>query len=84
MSRMISRNPFARHELHSRTVHFLPPAVCDWCGTPGRQLKSGLVSLKVYSVEPDDGCFRPGHNHDLRGSFCSLSCCKSYHNFEEV
>jgi hypothetical protein len=84
MPRLVSRNPFARHELTSRTEHYRPSATCDWCGSPGRSLKSGLVSLKVYSIEPDDSCFRPGHNHDLRGRFCSLSCCKSFHDFEDV
>lgn len=84
MPRLISRNPFARHELVSRTEHCLPSTTCDNCGSPGRRLKSRFVSLKVYSIIPDDSCFRPGSNHDLRGRFCSLSCCKSYHGFEEV
>lgn len=84
MSRLISRNPFARHELTSRTEHYRPSSACDWCGSPGRSLKSGLVSLNVYSIDQDRINFHVAQVNDLPGKFCSLSCCKSFNGFEEV
>jgi len=77
MSRLISRNPFTRSEFTSRTEHFRPSVTCDWCGSPGRSLRSGLVSLKVFSFEPDSISTR---RHDLPGAFCSVDCCRQAHD----
>lgn len=77
MSRLISRNPFTRSEFTSRTEHFRPSVTCDWCGSPGRSLRSGLVSLKVFSFEPDSISTR---RHDMSGAFCSVDCCRQAHD----
>jgi hypothetical protein len=79
MSRLISRNPFARHELHSEVEHVNPSVTCSWCGRRGRWLKSGLTSLKAYFLESDSG-----RTSYLTGKFCSLDCCRAYHNLDEV
>lgn len=80
MSRLISRNPFTRSEFVSRTKHFPQGSTCDWCGSPGRSLRSGQVSLKVYSFEQDS---LYGRRHDLSGAFCSVTCCRSAHDLGE-
>ncbi len=65
----ISRNPFAREELHREAV----PAnghTCSWCGT---ERKSGR--LFQYSIQADSG--RSGKLNKL---FCGVSCMRSYHS----
>lgn len=66
MSRLISRDPFARTELHRETVK--GPAVCSWCGWKGK--------LYYYYTEYDD--HRGKHIHD--GYFCGKGCHDAYHS----
>ena len=72
----ISRDPFARSEIHRRPYQFLSSYLagvrrsCDWCGQLNR--RGGLY---VYSVESDSG-----RKSDIRGAFCSIGCMRSYHD----
>lgn len=71
MGRLVSRNPFARTELHRETVGGPHPDGCAWCG---RTRKDG--SLYRYRTERDDNPSRPGAH---RGLFCCKPCHDSYH-----
>lgn len=71
----VSRDPFARTELHrSRVVSAavarenVPMLECDWCGCSDR-------ALYTYRSESDGGRVSP-----IRGKFCSKSCFNSYHS----
>ena len=69
----ISRDPFARTELHRQTVgRYLSgePMLCDWCGSTRKDGK-----LFVYLTETDGG-----RSHTHKGHFCSKSCHDSYHS----
>ena len=72
---IISRDPFARQELHREVVNpevtqFSPCApTCSWCG---QTRKNG--SLFAYSTETDGG-----RTFTHRGLFCSKSCHDIYH-----
>ena len=60
----ISRDPFAREELHKES---LGQGECDWCGLKKRVWK--------YSVETDSGQIS-----EINGQFCSKICMMSYHD----
>jgi hypothetical protein len=62
----VSRDPFARQELH-RT--FVKGATCAWCGS--KALKGD--GAYRYEVQSDGGRTFPD-----RDTFCSKSCRKSY------
>lgn len=65
---LISRDSFARQELHRETV--LPHgATCKWCGNT-----NGKGSLYQYSVESDSG-----RRSDIPYLFCSVGCMRDYH-----
>lgn len=70
MSALISRDPFAREELHRETVQ--TEETCDWCGC---RRSSGR--LFAYCVESDSG-----RRWQTRGLFCSVSCYRAYHEIE--
>lgn len=81
MSRLISRDPFAREELHRLSVIIVgqyPHGGCAWCGNHGRALHavSGnpRFRLYVYFTETD-----AGRRHTHAGQFCSKSCHDSFH-----
>ena len=63
---LVSRDPFAREELHSAKADTSIKKTCDWCGSS--------KNLKVYRIETDGGRKLP-----IGGYFCSNSCRKSYH-----
>ncbi len=67
MSRLISRDPFAREELHKEVIDDYGNT-CSWCGIRRKDGK-----LFVYYTERDSGVRRT-HN----GSFCSKSCHDAY------
>lgn len=69
MSRLISRDPFARTELHRCVPDQMSNLTCDWCGN--RRARGGLFR---YSTESDGG-----RKFDHRGLFCSKSCHDSFH-----
>lgn len=70
---LISRDPFARQEIHRESLMVSPNQSCDWCG--GFQLlKSGARKLFSYSIETDGG-----RSRDIGGLFCSVGCMRNYH-----
>ena len=72
MSRLISRDPFARTELHSEVAvsRHNKTKGCAWCASHGRHYR--------YWTETDGGR-RVGHD----GTFCSVSCFRSYNDLPE-
>lgn len=71
MSRLISRDPFARQELHRETIDAMG-VTCSWCGQPRKDNK-----LYVYWTEHDSvQSNRRTHN----GQFCSIQCHNDYHD----
>lgn len=78
----ISRDPFAREELHRVIVERY--GNCDWCGNvryrKGKPILADsmfpgkLARLFVYITETDGGS-----RHEHRGQFCSKSCHDIYH-----
>ena len=74
---MVSRNPFARTELHKRTVKATADS-CRNCGglafrkVPGKPVKGYLFE---YWNESDGG-----RKYVVSGRFCSVGCMRSYHN----
>lgn len=78
MSRYISRDPFARQELHRTTVFFptsQPTPSCSWCGQYHVTKKANRRYLFVYSVERDGLYTKP---EAIKGQFCSIGCMRSY------
>lgn len=71
----ISRDPFARQEIHRSAITDYHGAQCQWCGSLGRALKHGGHRLYRYETQTDGGrCFVHG------GVFCCKSCHDSYHS----
>jgi hypothetical protein len=72
MSALISRDPFARQELHREVM--ATSRSCDNCG--GFRWRGGrkLQSLFAYFTESDGG-----RRFEHRGLFCSKPCHDSYH-----
>lgn len=68
MSRLISRDPFAREEVRREAVTATLQG-CRWCGGT-----SGQRNLYRYHVESDGG-----RRSTVPGLFCSISCMRSYH-----
>jgi hypothetical protein len=70
---LISRDPFARTELHRELVP-APGQSCAWCGSFRHNVAS-THKLFRYSTETDGG-----RKHVHRGLFCSKSCHDDYHH----
>jgi hypothetical protein len=69
----ISRDPFAREELHRVPIldMRLPEQQgCDWCGNKRKNGK-----LFVYSIHTDGGS-----THKIEGRFCCVDCMEAYHS----
>lgn len=71
----ISRDPFAREEIHRQTYRksdnaHLPKFGCHWCGNTNR-----WGNLFQYWVESDGGRKSP-----IRGLFCTIGCMRTYHS----
>lgn len=74
--KIISRDPFARTELHRERV-YTRDCACDWCGqTPKTQ--TGREYLYMYYVVSDSGRASRVPSRVPRG-FCSVDCMRSYH-----
>lgn len=72
MSRLISRDPFARTELHRFIWAVRSDQTCDNCGrTYGPVINPFLFR---YATETDGGS-----RHWHKGLFCSKPCHDSYH-----
>lgn len=72
MSRYVSRDPFAREELH-REIEFDPAATCPDCGGY-RLTRTGRRYLYRYTVETDGG-----RKYADRRAFCSVGCRRSFY-----
>jgi hypothetical protein len=73
MTRLLSRDPFARVDLVRENVEVTASYTCDWCGRAPRTRKDGSAYLYRYSNENDNG--RRGR---MWGLFCSVDCCRAY------
>lgn len=71
---LVSRDPFARLELHKRRVP-VDKQTCAWCGNVKIVPSSGLKYLFTFWLESDSG-----RNYPIGGLFCSLGCKKAYHD----
>jgi hypothetical protein len=69
---LVSRDPFARTELHRERV-YVTSAACDWCGGICRT-KSGRHYLWQYRFETDGG-----RKYTSERKFCCKSCHDAYH-----
>ena len=67
---LVNRDPFARQELHRRTVEPVGKQTCSWCGN--RNAHGNLFEYRVVS----DG----GRVFVLNGHFCEVGCMRSYHD----
>lgn len=73
----VSRDPFARTELHKSAATAYgysstlgrPTLSCDWCGSERKASR-----IYRYRTETDGG-----RSYEHRGFFCSVSCFRSYH-----
>lgn len=73
MSRLVTRNPFARQELHASRVHDVA-STCHWCGGERLTARSDTKWLYQYWVETDEG--RTYMDEYL---FCSRQCRTIYY-----
>jgi len=69
----VSRDPFAREELHKRRV-YTAKETCGYCGGV-KHTPKGRTFLFSYWVEKDSG-----RKNSITGEFCSISCLKAFHN----
>jgi hypothetical protein len=74
MARLVSRDPFARGELHAERVHH-PGQTCAFCGQV-RTTRNGRPWLYQFSWQSDGG--RSAADSKL---FCSRTCRQSYFGF---
>lgn len=70
---LVSRDPFARTELHRSVVTAHTGITCSNCGGV-RISPKGWKSLYEYRTESDGG-----RSSTHRGLFCCKSCHDSYH-----
>lgn len=76
---LVSRNPFARTEIHRESVE--TKNSCDWCGGYRYRARHGkrINRLFCYSIESDGG-----RKTAITGLFCSIACMKTYHAWEPL
>lgn len=67
MSRLISRDPFARETLMREKGE---KSRCDWCGN-----QNNHCGTFQYFYETDGGKTNP-----IRGNFCCVACMRSYNS----
>lgn len=65
---LISRNPFAREEMHRELIPIEDRPTCSFC--------SQIAKFR-YFIEPDSVTYR---RNDISGQFCSIGCMRSYHD----
>lgn len=73
---MISRDPFARNELHKKKVDYRylsdgtkAPQECYNCDG-----QDGKGNVHVFETHSDGG-----RKYEIKGKFCSVSCMRQYH-----
>lgn len=69
----VSRDPFARQEIHKTREH---GGACTWCCVRDQPASGAYVEGHVYRyrVESDGG-----RKTEDRHTFCSLSCRRAYY-----
>lgn len=73
---LVSRDPFARRELHRQVATVRQGTTCDWCGNV-RMSRHKVPVPQLYTfITESDG----GSKHRHHGMFCSKSCHDSYHS----
>jgi hypothetical protein len=72
MSRLVSRDSFARQELHVERV-YRPAVTCTWCGGIRIIAQSGVNWLYRFWVETDEG-----QKYIDEQLFCSRDCRNCY------
>lgn len=65
----VSRDPFAREELHKTYIH---GADCAWCGSQVT-VRGGRKGAYRYRVETDGG-----RKSEDRKTFCGVDCRETY------
>ena len=72
---LVSRDPYARQELHKQIASVMNGKTCDWCGSVRwSRHKTPVPQLYSFTTETDGGrSFRD------KGLFCSRSCRDDYH-----
>lgn len=75
MSRLVTRDPFAREELHAKRVHD-PETECAYCGQQ-RLTPKGKHYLYAFWVERDGLSNTISEDSQL---FCSRSCRSNYYD----
>ena len=79
MSRLVTRNPFARESLHAERVHS-PQSTCTWCGGLRRTAKTGKTWLYRFSIEYDSIGVRKGYyGPEVNKLSCSRECREDYY-----
>lgn len=73
MSTLVSRDPFARTEIH-RTRHYVSASTCRECGNV-KSTPKGATYLYAYDVQSDGG-----RRSMLSGFFCSVGCMRAFHH----
>lgn len=68
MARFISRDPFAREEIHRESVE--THEGCSWCGGKRKDGK-----LYRYYIERDSIRY---NRSDIDGLFCGICCMRAY------
>lgn len=68
---LVSRDPFAREELHVKRVYTVN-VFCSWCGQV-KELRDGRTYLYRYRVETDGG-----RTYEDSRLFCSVACRRAY------
>jgi hypothetical protein len=71
----ISRDPFARTELHRNSVRITGNQTCRWCGQTRYMHGQPIPFLFEYRTESDGG-----RVSEHSGLFCSKSCHDAYHS----
>jgi hypothetical protein len=79
----VSRDPFARQELHKERVDVTPSSpdstkvTCDFCASvkTGYRKNKSMHYLFKFRVENDGGS-----TNEIKGLFCSTECMKRYHS----
>lgn len=69
---LVSRDPFAREEIHRTGIRPTGDESCRFCGVSVWQ--TPRKRLWRYWIETDGGT-----KHEISGQFCSIGCMRSYH-----
>lgn len=69
----VSRDGFARQEIHKTEITVAVADSCDWCG--GAALRGDKRKLFSYRTESDGG-----RKSNISGHFCCVPCMRAFHD----